>query len=94
MVGVRDLDAARDLWRRLYTPAAEEAPGLFRTGDDPAVRLVGAERDSIRTLVLKVSDLARAEAGLRDAGLLGPAGAGHVRLDPSKLEGLDVRLVA
>lgn len=94
VVGVRDLGATRDLWRRLYAPAAEEAPGLFRTGDDPAVRLVEAGRDSIQTLVLKVSDLARAEARLRDAGLLGPKGEGHVRLDSSKLEGLDVRLVA
>ena len=94
VVGVRDLDATRDLWQRLYTPAAEEAPGRFRTGDDAAVRLVEAERDTIQTLVLKVSDLARAEARLRDAGLLGSTGEGHVRLDPSQLEGLDVRLVA
>ncbi|HEX7312700.1 MAG TPA: hypothetical protein VF297_02200 [Pyrinomonadaceae bacterium] len=92
--GVRDLDAARELWKRLYTPAAETAPGLFRTGDDPAVRLVHAERDSIQTLVLKVSDLARAESSLRGRGLLGPTVEGQVRLDPAKLEGLDVRLVA
>jgi hypothetical protein len=91
--GVKDPGAARPLWDRLYGPAAGTAEGFWRTGDDPAVRLVGADSDSIQSLVLKVSSLARAETFLRGSGMLGSVGEDHVRIDPSKIEGLDVRLV-
>ena len=93
VAGVCDLDAARALWRKFYAPAGEGAAGLFRTGDDPAVRLVRADTDSIRALVLKVASLERAETFLRESGMLGSVGADHIRIDPSKIEGLDVRLV-
>ena len=94
VAGVRDFDAARELWRRLYAPTPEAAPGVYETGDGPAVRLVRAEKDSIRTLVLKVSSLARAETRLRESGMLGPVTDDRITIAPSKLEGLDVRLVA
>jgi hypothetical protein len=90
---VSDLDATRALWDRLYAPVGEVAEGVWRTGDDPAVRLVRADTNSIRTLVLKVSSLTRAETFLRESGMLGSVGEDHIKIDPSKLEGLDVRLV-
>lgn len=93
VAGVSDLDATGALWRRLYAPAGEVGDGVFRTGDDPAVRLVGSDRNSIQTLVLKVSSLERAETFLRESGMLGSAASDHLKIDPSKLEGLDVRLV-
>jgi hypothetical protein len=93
VAGVKDLDAARALWNRLYAPAAESAPGLWQTGDDPAVRLRPSDTNSIQTLVLKVSSLTRAETFLRESGMLGPVGEEHIQIDPSRLEGLDVRLV-
>jgi hypothetical protein len=93
VAGVKDLDAARVLWNRLYGSAGETAEGVWQTGDDPAVRLVRAERDSIQALVLKVSSLARAETFLRESGMLGSVASNHIKIDPSKLEGLDVRLV-
>jgi len=52
-----------------------------------------ADTNSIRTLVLKVSSLIRAETFLRESGMLGSVAADHIKIDPSKLEGLDVRLV-
>lgn len=94
VAGVRDLDAARALWRRLYAPAAEVAEGLFRAGDDPSVRLVRSDRNSIQRLVLKVSSLPRAEAALRECGLLGASVEDGLRIDPAKFGGLDVRLAA
>ena len=94
VAGVRDLDAARDLWRRLYAPVPEAAPAVFEDGGGPAVRLVPADTDSIRTLVLKVSSLARAETTLRESGMLGAVTDDRITIAPSRLEGLDVRLVA
>jgi hypothetical protein len=93
VAGVRDLDAARSLWSRLYATTAEAAPNVWHTGDDPAVRLERSERDSIQALVLKVSSLERAETFLRESGMLGSVGEDHIQIDPSQLEGLDVRLV-
>lgn len=93
VAGVRDLDAARALWGRLYAPSVETAEGTWQTGDDPAVRLVRADRNSIQTLVLRVSSLERAETLLRESGMLGSVAADHIKIDPSKLAGLDVRLV-
>jgi hypothetical protein len=94
VAGVCDLDAARARWNKLYAPAAEAAPDVWQTGDDPAVRLQRSEKNSIQTLVLKVSSLERAETFLRESGMLGSVGEDHIQIDPSKLEGLDVRLVA
>jgi hypothetical protein len=37
--GVKDLDAARALWDKLYAPATETTHGLWQTGDDPSIRL-------------------------------------------------------
>ena len=94
VAGVRDFEKARELWRRLYAPTPETEPGLFDDGAGPPVRLVRADKDSIRTLVLKVSSLARAETTLRESGMLGAVNEDGITIAPSKLEGLDVRLVA
>jgi hypothetical protein len=93
VAGVRDFEAARGLWRRLYAPAGETAEGVFEADGGPAVRLVESDRDSIQTLVLKVSSTGRAETFLRESGMLGAVGEDHITIDPSQLEGLDVRLV-
>jgi hypothetical protein len=94
VVGVKDFEAARELWRRLYAPAPEKAEGVWEVDDGPAVRLVHADADSIQTLTLKVSSLERAEASLRESGMLGAVNVDEITIAPSKLEGLDVRLVA
>ena len=94
VAGVRDFAAARELWRRLYAPAAERGEGVWEIEDGPALRLVEAGADSIQSLVLKVSSLESAETFLRESGMLGAVSEGQITLDPSRLEGLDVRLVA
>ena len=94
VVGVKDFDAARGLWQRLYAPAAERAEGVWEVDDGPAVRLVPAASNSIRTLTLRVSSLERAEAYLRERGMLGAVNGDQLTVAPSELEGLDVRLVA
>jgi hypothetical protein len=74
-------------------PVFKQPDQLGARVDDPAVRLVRADGDSIRTLVLKVSSLARAETTLRESGMLGTVTDDRITIAPSKLEGLDVRLV-
>jgi hypothetical protein len=93
VAGVKDFGAARERWRRLYAPAAERGEGVWEVDDGPAVRLVAAESDSIRALVLEVESLERAETFLREGALLGAVEAGQVRLDQAQVEGLDLRLV-
>ena len=93
VAGVKEFEATRALWHKFYAPADEVTEGVFRTGDDPAVRLVRADANSIQALVLKVSSLGRAETFLRGSGMLGSVASDHIKIDPSKLEGLDVRLV-
>ena len=94
VVGVRDFDAVRELWRRLYAPATEKAEGVWEVDDGPAARLVPADANSIRTLKLKVSSLPHAETSLRERGMLGAVTENEITIAPLKLEGLDVRLVA
>jgi len=93
-IGVKDFDATRELWRRLYAPATEKAQGVFEVDDGPAVRLVAAAANSIQTLTLKVSSLDSAEAFLRESSMLGAVTDNDITIAPAKLEGLDVRLVA
>lgn len=93
VAGVCDFDATRSLWNKLYAPSGEVFEGVWQTGDDAAVRLVRADTNSIQTLVLKVASLTRAETFLRESGMLGSVAEDHIKIDPSKLEGLGVRLV-
>jgi hypothetical protein len=93
VAGVREFDAARELWRRLYAPAAETAEGVWEIDDGPALRLTRAGGDSVRRLVLKVSSLRRAETSLRESGMLGAVTDNEIQIAPEGLEGLDLRLV-
>ena len=65
----------------------------WQIGDGPAVRLVAAKQNQAQALVIRVASLERAKAFLRDKQLLGAEVAGQVSIDPSKVGGLDLRLV-
>jgi hypothetical protein len=90
---VKNFDAAQKLWRRLYAPAEEVDEGVWEIDDGPALRLVASSQNSIQTLVLKVASLEQAETFLRESGMLGIVVEDQITFDPSKIEGLDVRLV-
>ncbi|MBC7931916.1 MAG: hypothetical protein H7Z38_15260 [Rubrivivax sp.] len=93
VVGVKDLAAARELWRKLLAPVEETDEGLWKIADGPAVRLVASGADSIQALVLKVSSLERAETFLRESDMVGTATENQITIATSKIEGLEVRLV-
>jgi hypothetical protein len=93
IAGVKDLNATRKLWRKFLAPVEETAGGLSKIADGPAVRLVASETNSIQSLVLKVFSLETAETFLRESDMLGSVTENQITIAPSKIEGLDVRLV-
>jgi hypothetical protein len=93
IIGAVDLEAARELWQKLVDPTRSASSNLWQVGGGPAVRLVGANENRIEALVIRVAALARAKAFLRDRQLLGAETAGQVTIDPSKVGGLQLRLV-
>lgn len=93
IAGVSKLAEARALWRRFAAPFGETAPGLWPVGDGPAVRLVEAQRNAIKALVLKVKGLERAKTFLREKGMLGVVKQDEITIAPGAVQGLDIRLV-
>jgi catechol 2,3-dioxygenase-like lactoylglutathione lyase family enzyme len=93
VIAVVDLEAARRLWQKLLDPTPSGTSNTWQIGRGPAVRLVPANDHRIQALTIRVASLARARAFLRDRQLLGADEAGQVTIDPSRVGGLDLRLV-
>jgi hypothetical protein len=92
LVGCTDPAAAAASWDALAAPARADA-GLLTLGTGPRIRLVPAAEDRILALVLEVASLPAARAFLEAKGLLGAATADELRLTPTAVQGLDIRLV-
>jgi hypothetical protein len=90
---VKDFNRVREHWRNFCAPAGEIVEGVWEIDDGPAMRLIKSDRNAIQTLVLSVSSLERAETFLREKGMLGAVSENQITIEPSKIEGLDVRLV-
>jgi hypothetical protein len=92
IIGVVDVEAARQHWQRLLDPLPSSTSNTWQIGGGPAVRLVPASENRIAALLIRVTSLDRAKAFLRERDLLGVEAAGQVTIDPSKVGGLDLRL--
>jgi hypothetical protein len=93
IVGAADLKAATRLWGRLLEPWRPSAPGLWQVGDGPAIRVVRAGESKLQGFVISVVSLRLAKAVLRERGLLGSVTEKDATIDPSKIQGLNIRLV-
>jgi hypothetical protein len=93
IIGAIDVARARQLWQGLLDPTPSSAPNRWQIGNGPAVRLVSATENTIQTLVIRVASLNRATKVLRDNQLLGTDPEGRPTIDPSKVGGLDFRVV-
>jgi hypothetical protein len=93
VIGAVDLDGARSLWQKLLDPARSATSNAWPVGDGPAVRLVRTNANRVEALVIRVASLERAKAFLRERQLLGVVSAGQITIEPSKIGGLDLRLV-
>ena len=93
VIGAVDVEMARRLWQRLLDPTPPAASHTWQIGSGPAVRLVPANENRLQALFIRVASLERAKAFLREKQLLGGDTAGEVTIDPSRIGGLDLRLV-
>ena len=93
IVGVTDLEAARGLWQTLLDPTPLSGPSTWQVGDGPAIRLLEAGENTTHGLVISVASLPKARAFLRGRDLLGIDSPQEATIDPSKIEGLNIRLV-
>jgi catechol 2,3-dioxygenase-like lactoylglutathione lyase family enzyme len=91
--GVTDLKAARSLWQRLLDPAPVSDSNTFQVGDGPSIRLVQARDNATQGLVISVTSLRRAKEFLREKGLLGAESDEEATIDPSRIHGLNIRVV-
>lgn len=93
IIGAVDVEMARRLWQRLLDPTPSATSNTWQIGTGPAVRLVPASENRVQALLITVASLERAKAFLREKQLLGVDAPGQVTIDPSKIGGLDLRLV-
>ena len=93
VIGVKDLEAARRIWDRLLQPVPSPGVNTWQVGDGPAIRLIAAPQDRMQSLIFRVASLDRANAFLRDHRLLGAETDGMLTIDPSRLWGVELRLV-
>lgn len=93
IIGAVDVEMARRLWQRLLDPTPPATSNTWQVGTGPAVRLVPANENRVQALLIRVASLERAKAFLREKQLLGVDAAGQVTIDPSKIGGLDLRLM-
>jgi len=93
IVGVSDLETARGLWQKLLDPTPLSSFSTWQVGDGPAIRLVQAKENAPHGLVIVVASLPRAKAFLREKGLLGADSEDAATMDPSKIYGLNIRVV-
>jgi hypothetical protein len=94
VIGAVDVPMARKLWQKLLDPARPVRANTWQIGNGPAIRLVPSAENRVQTLVVRVVSLDDAKAFLRHKQLLGAESAGQVAIDPLKIGGLDIRLVA
>jgi hypothetical protein len=93
IVGATDVKLAMNLWDRLVAPSRTVEPGLWHVGNGPAIRVVQARESRLQGIVISVASLSRAKTFLQEKRLLGSVSEGGLTIDPSKVEGLNIRLV-
>jgi hypothetical protein len=96
VVGTTDVNKTRNIWQRFLgfaNPANTTAPDTWQIGESPAIYLVHGERDTIESMVWSVESLDRAKASLENTHMLGTSSEKDISIDPSKVQGLNIKLV-
>ena len=88
LIATNNLAKDKEKWGALFGRTA--GPERWRAGEGPAIRLVSGSKDEIREIVFKVESLDRAKDFLKKNGLLGPASAKDISINPSKVQGLRI----
>ena len=93
VIGAVDVATARQHWQKLLDPTAPSAPDTWQIGGGPAVRLVPASDNRVRTVVIRVASLEQATTFLRDKQLLGTDADGRQTIRLAKGGDLNFSLV-
>lgn len=92
LIGTPDLPAARSIWARVLEPVRESAPGLWRVGEGPAIRVVEARQNVLLGLAVRVASLQRATTFLQAHHMLQTDPEGVMIRSPATGD-LSIRLV-
>lgn len=93
VVGARDAKRMQAHWQKLLDPIQASSQGVWRVGTGPAIRLIQADKDGIRGLVVNVKSLEQARRFLKEQGLLGADQPAALTVAGSQLQGLNMTLV-
>lgn len=89
----KDPGPLKDKWQKIFAPSTFSTEGVISIGDGPGIRINQGKEESIESMLLEVSSLEKARAFLKTSGLLGEASDSELRLDPAKVQGLDIRVI-
>lgn len=88
-----DAESLKEKWAEVFDPCSFSSEGLMEIGTGPSIRITDGEGDTIQALVLEVTSLDSAREFLEKNSLLGTSSADELRIDPVKVQGLDIMIV-
>lgn len=91
--GAKDVKPMQVHWQKLLDPLQASSQGLWLVGGGPAIRVIQADEDGIRELVVNVKSLKQARRFLKEHGLLGTEQPAALTVAASPLQGLKITLV-
>jgi hypothetical protein len=83
----------QERWQKLLDPLQASSQGVWSVGAGPAIRVIQADKDGIRGLVVNVKSLQQARRFLKEHGLLGTEQPAALTVAGSQLLGLNISLV-
>lgn len=94
VIGAKDVNGMKARWQKLLEPRRPSSDGAWPLGDGPALRVVEAETDAIRAVVINVSSLKAAADFLRQHDLLGTELPTSMTVASRRFPGFELTLVA
>ncbi len=92
-IGSKDATALKEAWRKAFAPSSMSAGGIMPIGEGPTVGIASSDQDAIQGLVFEVASLPQAREFLQTQGMLGDSSEKELRIDPAKIQGLDIRVI-
>ncbi len=90
VIACTNLEREKDAWTQLL--GKQVSPEIWRAGAGPVIHLLQGPEDQIREITCKIQSLDRAKAFLQKNQLSGSASSKEIVLNPSKIQGLRIRL--
>jgi len=92
-IGSKDAAALKDAWRQAFAPASMSPEGRMPIGKGSAIGIVSSDQDTIQGLVFQVASLKQAREFLQAQGMLGDSSDNELRIDPTRIQGLDIKVI-